>query len=181
MFSRKFRVCSSLQIISGNQRQWLSVWGHRDKWDIATAPKEVWVSARDVHMGRGWEQQLMARRERQGGMWARACALTHILLSVTPGTVARQAFLSMGFTRQESWSRSPCHPPGDLSSPEVEPVSAASPALAGRFSTAVRPGKPSVNPATLSWAELCPCSLRAFVAVLTQNLRNVTVLGDKRL
>ena len=79
VFSPKFRVCSSLQIISGNQRQWLSVWGHRDKWDIATAPKERWVSAGDAHTGKGWEQQLRARREGQGGMWcepAHACSRT---------------------------------------------------------------------------------------------------------
>ena len=33
---------------------------------------------------------------------------------VTPWTVARQASLSMGFSRQESWSGLPCPPPGDL-------------------------------------------------------------------
>ena len=33
-------------------------------------------------------------------------------LSETPWTVARQAPLSMGFSRQEYWSRLPCPPPG---------------------------------------------------------------------
>ena len=32
-----------------------------------------------------------------------------------PWTVARQAPLSMGFSRQEYWSGLPCPPPGDLS------------------------------------------------------------------
>ena len=32
----------------------------------------------------------------------------------TPWTVARQAPLSMGFSRQEYWSGLPCLPPGDL-------------------------------------------------------------------
>ena len=34
--------------------------------------------------------------------------------SVTLWAVARQAPLSMGFSRQESWSGLPCPPPGDL-------------------------------------------------------------------
>ena len=33
---------------------------------------------------------------------------------VTPWTVARQAPLPMGFSRQECWSGLPCPPPGDL-------------------------------------------------------------------
>ena len=45
--------------------------------------------------------------------------------SVTPWTVARQAPLSMGFSRQEHWSGLPCPPPGDLPDPEMEPWSPA--------------------------------------------------------
>ena len=52
-----------------------------------------------------------------------------------PWTVAHQAPLSMGFSRQESWSGLPCLPPGDLPDPEIEPESPVSPALAGRFFT----------------------------------------------
>ena len=47
-------------------------------------------------------------------------------------TVARQAPLSMGFSRQEHWSGLPFPSPGDPPDPEMEPVS---PALAGRFFT----------------------------------------------
>ena len=39
---------------------------------------------------------------------------SHVQLFVTPWTMAFQAFLSMGFTRQEYWSWLPCPPPGDL-------------------------------------------------------------------
>ena len=46
-----------------------------------------------------------------------------VQLFVTLWTVARQAPLSMGFSRQEHWSGLPCHPPGDLSDPGTEPVS----------------------------------------------------------
>ena len=45
-------------------------------------------------------------------------------------TVAHEAPLSMGFSRQEIWSRFPCPPPGDLPDPGIEPES---PALAGGF------------------------------------------------
>ena len=39
---------------------------------------------------------------------------------MTPGTVARQALLSMEFSRHEHWSGCPCLPPGDLPYPEIE-------------------------------------------------------------
>ena len=45
-----------------------------------------------------------------------------VRLSVTPRTVARQAPLSMGFSRQEYWSGLPCRPPGDLPKPGTEPA-----------------------------------------------------------
>ena len=50
-------------------------------------------------------------------------------------TVAHQAPLSMGFSRQEYWSWLPCPPPGDLSDPEIEPPSLMLPSLAGGFFT----------------------------------------------
>ena len=49
-------------------------------------------------------------------------------------TVARQAPLSMGFSRQEYWSGLPYHSPGDLPGPGIERVS---PAIVGRFFTTV--------------------------------------------
>ena len=42
-----------------------------------------------------------------------------------PWTVAHQAPLSMGFSRQEYWSGSPFPSPGDLSHPRIEPGSLA--------------------------------------------------------
>ena len=48
-------------------------------------------------------------------------------------SVALQAPLSMGFSRQEYWSKLPCPPPGDLPGPVIEPASLMSPALAGGF------------------------------------------------
>ena len=49
--------------------------------------------------------------------------------------VARQAPLSIGFSRQEYWSGLPCPSPGDLPDPGIEPMSLISPALASRFFT----------------------------------------------
>ena len=52
-----------------------------------------------------------------------------------PWTVARQAHLSMGFSRQEYWSRLPFPPPGDLPHPGIKLKALVSPALAGGFLT----------------------------------------------
>ena len=41
----------------------------------------------------------------------------------TPWTVAHQATLSMGFSRQEYWSGLPFPSPGDLPKPGIEPMS----------------------------------------------------------
>ena len=50
------------------------------------------------------------------------CVLSHSVMSnpVAPWTVACQAALSMGFSRQEDWSGLPCPPPGDLPNPGIK-------------------------------------------------------------
>ena len=60
---------------------------------------------------------------------------SHMQLCVTLWTVACQAPLFMGFSRQEYWSGLPFSPPRDLPDPGIEPESLTSPALAGRFFT----------------------------------------------
>jgi len=60
----------------------------------------------------------------------------------TPWTVACQTPLPMGLSQQEFWSGLPCFSPGDLPNPGVEPMSLASPALAGGFFTTEPPGNP---------------------------------------
>ena len=54
---------------------------------------------------------------------------------MAPRTVAFQAPPSIGFSRQEYWSRLPCPLPGDLPDPGIELTSLTSPALAGGFFT----------------------------------------------
>ena len=71
------------------------------------------------------------------------CVLCSVMSNsfVTPWTLAQQAPLSMGFSRQEYWSGLLFPPPGDLPDPGIEPTSPASPALAGGFFTSKPPGK----------------------------------------
>ena len=54
------------------------------------------------------------------------CVLSRRRLFLTPWTVACQAPLSMGFSRQEYWSGLPFPLPGDLPDPEIK---SGSPAL----------------------------------------------------
>ena len=56
----------------------------------------------------------------------------------TPGTVAHQAPLSMGFSRQEYWDRQTVPSPGDLPNPGIEPQS---PALQADSLLSEPPGK----------------------------------------
>ena len=65
------------------------------------------------------------------------CMLSHSVVSdsATPWTVAHQAHLSMGFSRQEQWSGWLFPPSGDLPDPGIEPESLTFPALAGGFFT----------------------------------------------
>ena len=71
-----------------------------------------------------------------------AQSLSCTRLFATLWTVARQAPLSIGFSRQEYWSGLPSSPPGDLPNPGIEPESPESPALAGRYFTTKPSGKP---------------------------------------
>ena len=56
-------------------------------------------------------------------------AFSRVQLCATPWTVARQAPLSMGFSRREYWRGLPCPPPGHLPNPRIEPTSPECPAL----------------------------------------------------
>ena len=57
--------------------------------------------------------------------------LSCVRLFVTPWTVACQVPLSMEISWQEYWSGLPFPPPGDLSSPGIEPTSLEAPELEG--------------------------------------------------
>ena len=72
-----------------------------------------------------------------GGLVAKSCPTL-----ATPWTVACQAPLSMGFSRQRYWSGLPFPSPGDLPDPGIEPMTSA---LAGRFFTTEPQGSPHVS------------------------------------
>ena len=74
--------------------------------------------------------------------WQAKCVLGHfslVQLIVIPWTVPRQAPLSIGFSRQEYWSRLPFLSPGDLPNSGIEP---RSPALPADSLPSEPPGKP---------------------------------------
>ena len=84
---------------------------------------------------------------------------SHVWLCATPWTVAHQAPLSMGFSRQNYWRALPSPPPGDLPDLGIKPASLMCPALADRFFTA-----------SVAW-EATPCIIMG-----PQNSCNGTVL-----
>ena len=70
--------------------------------------------------------------------WNEVKSLSRVQLFATPWGVARQAPLSMGFSRQEYWSGLPCPPPGELPDPGIKP---RSPALQADSLPSEPPGK----------------------------------------
>ena len=74
------------------------------------------------------------RKKKIDGLWVLS-HFSHVQLCAILWTIACQAPLSMGFSRQEYCSGLPCPSPGDLPDPETEPASLTSPALAGGFFT----------------------------------------------
>ena len=74
-----------------------------------------------------------------------------VQLFVTPGTIAPQAPLSVGFSRQEHWSGVPFPSPGDLPNPGIKPVS---PALQADSLPSEPPGKPRFPRCKWGW-EVC--------------------------
>ena len=80
---------------------------------------------------------------RNSTFWVLLCMLlncfSHVQLFATPWTVAFQAPLSLGFSRQEYWSGLSCPPPGDFPNPGIEP---RSPTLQADSLPTEPPGKP---------------------------------------
>ena len=73
---------------------------------------------------------------------ANVCATVCHVQLCDPRTVARQAPLSMGFSRQEYWNGLSFPPPGHLPNPATEPVSPMFPALQMSSLQTEPPGKP---------------------------------------
>ena len=90
--------------------------------------------------------------------------LSCVWLFVTPWTVAHQAPLSMGFSRQKYWSRLPIPTPGDFPDPGIKPTSLVS-CTSGAFFTTSHRGSPGVYVEKWKWRRsvvsdsLWPCGL----------------------
>ena len=81
-----------------------------------------------------------------------ACVLSHfshVQLFAMLWTVAHQAPLCMGFSKQEYWSGLPFPPTGDLPDPGIEPASLASPTLVLYHWEAL---------GSATWEALCLCN-----------------------
>ena len=92
-----------------------------------------------------------------------ACLPSHfsrIGLFAALWTIARQAPLSMGYSRQEFWSGLPYVPLEDLPNPGTKPMSLKSPALAGRFFTSSATWE-----TLLVWLFLCSMVLFSILCV----------------
>ena len=110
--------------------------GYKDRWDPFLLPRTRTYWSRKTH------GHLIIQSSRK--------SLSHVRLFETPWTVARQASLSMEFSRQEYCSALPCSPPEDLPQPE----SLKFPALAGEFFTtsATREALESLLPTAKGWS-----------------------------
>ena len=94
-----------------------------------------WNLALSILSWRNWRQQ----QKKQGhSCFSKVCAksLSRVRLFATLFlTRAHQGPLSMGFSRQEYWSRLPFPPPVDLSDPGIETVPPVAPELTSGFLT----------------------------------------------
>ena len=89
---------------------------------------------------------------------------SHVRLHASLWTIARQAPLSMEFSRQACWSGLPCPPAGNGPNPGIKP---RSPALEGEFFTTDPPEKPP----TTSPAQPCLILQAYLIAQLLSHVR----------
>ena len=99
--------------------------GKKCKWYHQWVMNPVWSNSQGLPLRHSTGCQNTAK-------FTCAWVLSHfslVQLFATPWTVAHQAPLSMGFSRQEYWNGLPCPSPEDLPEPGIESASPASPAL----------------------------------------------------
>ena len=110
---------------------WYSTWINV----IVTVPKSCYCNT----LMKGSTDEIDGTRLKS---WCKVCFCACLLtcfscvqLFAILWTVAHQALLSMGFSRQKDWSGLPCSLTGDLSHPEIESTCLMSPALSGGLFT----------------------------------------------
>ena len=101
---------------------------------------------------------------------------SRVWLFVTPWTVARQAPLSMGFSRQDYCSGLPCPPPEDLPDPGIKPMSLTLPVLTGSSLPCTPLGKPTTASwcHAIAWERTSARDEGAFSPTLIQTHRSAT-------
>ena len=113
-------------------------WEHLGKvWREAGGAEALWAESEkpEVTVSDWWPVE---SHSEMASVFMCVCVLGcfgHIQLFATLQTVAIQAPLPMGFSRQEYWSGLPCPSPEDLPDPGIKPWSFMSPALTGGFFT----------------------------------------------
>ena len=92
-----------------------SPWGHKEaemterlNWLMVSRRKNEWPPGNSLTFSLGKEMKEKMK------------SLSRVWLFATPWTVAHQAPLSMGFSRQEYWSGLPFPSPGDLPAPGID-------------------------------------------------------------
>ena len=83
----------------------------------------------------------------------------------------------MEFTRQEYWSGLLFSPPVDLSNPEIEPESPASPALAGGFFTTEPPEKPMSSTILIQFFLMIICFIQQILCLREAGLHEFNESG----
>ena len=106
-------------------------------WGAQVGPNHINISCENMTFTSSYFSagQLSPVSLYSGGSVCMLSCFSCARLFATPWTVAYQAPLSLGFSRQEYWSGLPCPSPGDLPNPGIEAGSLVSLALAGRFFT----------------------------------------------
>ena len=111
-------------------------------WETADARKKLWPTSVPLKAGNKspmWKKGTLHISRDSVNVCAQLCPTL-----VTPWTVARQAPLSLEFSRQEYQSELPFPSPGDLLDPGIKPEFLTFPA-AGEFFTTEPLGKPQIR------------------------------------
>ena len=102
-------------------------------------------------------------------------SLSCVRLFATPWTLAYQAPLSMGFSRQECWSGLPFPSPGDFPDPGIKP---GSPALQADALLSEPPGKPSRVEIVVLKNIRCFFTILSLGAYVANQVSNVFLICD---
>ena len=133
-------------------------------WETADARKKLWPTSVPLKAGNKspmWKKGTLRISRDSVNVCAQLCPTL-----VTPWTVARQAPLSLEFSRQEYQSELPFPSPGDLLDPGIKPEFITSPA-AGEFFTTEPLGKPQIRHSFFFFQTFLNYDLITILAILS--------------